>query len=203
MPDLTEELIIIGEQISRLRQFTQQPDGVEIESTTYFDHSSFAPLRMETRVTAADGSSLADSWHNLNTDGYTGISTRGGVRQEVSGKISALMLHGGAMGLPLTTLAGNNKPVTFRASMMQFDAIYEVKIEWSGTETIEHQGNKFQAFLADVRWQHHESSDVYPPGPDASGGQYWLVPNPPAGFPYVPRYQTDSYAVEFYPLVCP
>ena len=40
-------------------------------------------------------------------------------------------------------------------------------------------------------------------GPDASGGRYWVVPEPPDGFPYVPRYKTDTYAVEFVRNTCP
>jgi len=55
----------------------------------------------------------------------------------------------------------------------------------------------------DVEWHHRESGDVYLPGPDASGGRYWIVTEPPAGFPYVPRYKTDTYAVEFVGGFCP
>lgn len=87
--------------------------------------------------------------------------------------------------------------------MVGFDATYDVIAVWAGKETLDFHGQKIEARLIDVEWHHRESGDVYPPGPDASGGRYWVVPNPPSGFPYVPRYQTDTYAVEFTAGICP
>ena len=53
------------------------------------------------------------------------------------------------------------------------------------------------------KWHHRETGDIYPPGPDATGGRYWVVPDPPPGIPYVLRYKTDAYAVEFEREYCP
>ena len=65
------------------------------------------------------------------------------------------------------------------------------------------KGQPIDAWLIDIERHLQELGDIYPPGPDASGGRYWVVPNAPDGFPYVPRYQMDTYTVEFIEGICP
>lgn len=199
---LTEELVLIGHQVLRHRQIALQPGGVISQSDVYFERASFAPLRMEMEATR-DGVTLAHAERQLGVDGYSGVAVQGENSKELQGEISSNMLHGGAMGLPLATMSEQDAPVEFLASMVGFDATYNVVAEWIGKETLEFEGDEIEAWLIDVEWHHRESGDVYPPGPNASGGRYWVVPNPPAGFPYVPRYQTDTYAVEFVDGICP
>lgn len=199
---LTEELVLIGDDTLRHRQLSTQPDGVIGQSTVYFRRASFAPLRMEVDATK-EGETLFHAERVLNSGGYTGVVVRGDNTRTLQGTISSNMLHGGAMGLPLATMREQDTPIEFPASMIGFDGSYDVVAQWSGKETLEFEGRKIEASLVDVEWHHRESGDVYPPGPDASGGRYWIVPNPPAGFPYVPRYKTDSYAVEFISDACP
>jgi hypothetical protein len=200
---ITEQVTVIGDQILRLRQIAERQGGPTTVATTYFERDTFGPRRMEIVAIMPDASRKLLAVQELNSDGYHGWSALGGARQNVQGKINSKMMHGGAMGLPLATLGYQESPVEFAASMMNFDATYRVIASWVGRETIDYNGQKIEALLVDLEWHHHESGDVYPPGPDASGGRYWLVPNPPEGFPNVPRYQTDTYAVEFLRGVCP
>ncbi len=199
---VTEALTPIGDTVMRLRRDVRQSNGVTGMTTTYFDRASFAPIRMETEVTAADGSLLAHSQRDLTADGYRGFAVRGAEKKPVEGAVSSNMLDGGSLGLPLATIAYQEQPLEFLASMMSFDASYRVRAEWVGREVLEHGDQQVEAWMIDIEWHHKELGDVYPPGPDASGGRYWVVPNPPDGFPYVPRYKTDTYAVEFIKGVC-
>ena len=171
-------------------------------SDVYVGRDSFSPVKMET-VAVADGVRVAHTIRHLDADGYNGSMTRDGETTELEGVISSSMLHGGGMGLPLATLDYQSEPLEFVASMVSFDATYRVVAEWVGREKIEFDGTELEAWLIDVEWHHRESGDVYPPGPDASGGRYWVVRDAPPGFPHVPRYQTDTYAVEFIEDVCP
>lgn len=193
---VSETLTIIGEQVLRHRQVTTQPNGVVSTAITYFERASFAPLRIETEV-VREGQQLAYSERVLTADGYTGYSEKDGQRTELAGTISSGMLHGMVMGLPLAAIEPPDKPLRFLASMVSFDGTYEVVATWSGTETLRSGDTRAVSFLVDVEWHHRESGDVYPAGPDASGGRFWIVPDPPPGLPYVPRYQTDSYLVDF------
>jgi type III secretory pathway component EscS len=200
--EIVEELVTIGELVLRHRQFGNQPGGPVVRSDTYFDRRSFAPLRMEVEA-RFNGSVVASSERQLDADGYTGVSVQGNTPTELQGSINSQMLHGSVMGLPLATMDYQEEPVEFLASMIAFDGTYVVVAEWAGKEMLEFEGRKIETWLIDVEWLHRESGDVYPPGPDASGGRYWVAPDPPANFPYVPRYQTDTYAVEFVAGVCP
>ena len=199
---LTEELIVIGQFVLKLRQTVIQPDGKVGQSNAYFERSSFAPLRMEQELTQ-DGQRLAYSERNLGPDGYSGIAVQGENSKVLKGVISSKMLHGGAMGLPLATIGYQDEPVEFSASMIGFDATYDVAAEWVGKDSLQFEGQELEAWMIDVEWNHRESGDVYAPGPDGSGGRFWVVSKPPDGFPYVPRYKTDSYAVEFVSGTCP
>ena len=98
--ELSEELVVIGDLVVRLRQTARQSDGVVNRSDTFFDRSSFAPLRMEVEATK-DGNRLAYVERQLNADGYSGVAIRGDTSTQLRGSASSSMLHGGAMGLPL------------------------------------------------------------------------------------------------------
>lgn len=198
---LTEELVVIGD-IVRLSQSGVQPNGAVSRSDTYFDRSSLAPLRMEMEA-SMDGKRLVYVERELAADGYTGIAMQGDQSKALKGTISSAMLHGGAMGLPLATMDFQDESIIFLASMVGLDATYDVVAEWVGKETLEFGGQQVQSWLIDVEWRHRESGDVYLPGPNASGGRYWVVQAPPDGYPYVPRYKTDTYAVEFGTHFCP
>lgn len=201
MGTITEELVVIGPVI-RHRQIGHQSGGIRVQSDTYFERSTFAPLRMETEA-SRDGERVMYSVRQLTETGYTGVEVRGDVRKELAGIISSVMLPGSLLGLPLATMAYHEEPVTFLASMAAFDGTYEISAQWVGTETMLVDSEEIAAWMIDVEWRHRESGDVYPPGPDGSGGRYWVVSEPPPGVPYVPRYQTDTYAVEFVTDTCP
>ena len=85
--------------------------------------------------------------------------------------------------------------------MMMFNAHYRVIATSAGTEELTHNGQTYDLQLVDVEW-HHDNGDVYEPGPDGSGGRFWLLTDKCDELPYVIRYQTDTYAVEFFPNTC-
>lgn len=201
--DLTERMVVIGDHLIRIQQTVDRPDGSVTVSTSYFERSSLAPLRLEHRATGADGSDQGRVEHELSEDGYHGRMFRGEQHKTVAGSASSEMLHGGVLGLPLAALPFQSQPVEFKASMISMDATYGVTATWAGKETLDISNEKAEAFLIDVDWLHDGLGDVYPGGPDKSGGRYWVVHNPPPGIPYVPRYKTDTYAIEFVQSVCP
>lgn len=199
---LTESLVSIGE-VLRHTQRVEQPNGGVSVSTTYFDRGSLAPLRMEQQAIAPDGNVLVTVTRALGEDGYSGEARKGDQVTEIGGMISSTMWHGAALGLPLATIDAARYPLEFASSMMAFDGTYRTIATLAGRETLRHDGATVEALLVDVEWHHIESGDVYPPGPDASGGRYWLVADPPDNYPYVPQYRTDSYLVSTLLDACP
>ena len=193
-----------GRRVLRHEQTTTRPNGVRSVAITWFDRDSLAPLRMQATHYGSDGNTLASNEFLLNEKGYKGSKTRGEQTENVSGEVSSTQYHGMAFGLPFATLdLPGDLPVEVPASMISFDATYTVIATLGGQEKMTINGKTVDAYYVDVEWHHLGLGDVYPPGPDASGGRYWVVNNPPEGVPYVPRYKTDTYAVEVVPSVCP
>lgn len=199
---LTESLVSTGD-VLRVMQRAERPNGMVSVATTTFDRSSLAPLHMEQQATGPDGNVLVSVTRDFSEDGYTGESTKGDQVTELGGSINSSMWHGGALGLPLATIDADRYPVEFASSMVAFDGTYRAIATLAGRETLQHEGAPVEALLVDVEWHHIESGDVYPPGPDASGGRYWLVPDPPDNYPYVPQYRTDTYLVSTLMVTCP
>ena len=191
---LTETYSAAGDD-ARVTQRTKQSNGMVIVSTTIFDRSSLAPRRMEQTVTDPDGNTLMSISRKLDISGYSGQSTQGDQVANLSGVVTSQMWHGNNLGLVLATIDPASYPVEFASSMISFDGTYRTIATLAGRETLDHEDTTVEILLVDVEWHHNETGDVYPPGPDASGGRYWLAIDPPPGIPYVPQYRTDTYIV--------
>lgn len=194
--DVREHLVV--------EQETHMPNGVRVVSITHFDRVTLAPLRVATDAAGPDGQPLANSRYVLGPDGYHGEKHHGDASQSVSGPVSSREYHGMNLGLALATLdLSDGMSVELPVSMLSMDATYKAIATVNGSESLVVAGRRVQAWLVDVEWRHLGIGDVYPPGPDASGGRYWIVTDPPTGVPHVLRYKTDTYAIEIEPRVCP
>ncbi len=182
---------------------TKQGNGISIVVTTEFDRDSLAPLIMRQQVTTPDGSTLATVERVFTKAGYTGEMRQGEQVKELAGPITSSMWDGNALGLPLATIDEKRYPVEFASSMVAFDGTYRTIATIAGREAVMLDGVEAEALLVDVEWHHNESGDVYAPGPDGSGGRYWLVPDPPEDMPYVVQYKTDSYFITVLSDSCP
>ncbi len=194
-----------GQRLLRVEQGTERPDGTRSYTIVHFDRSTLSPLLMETRVHDSNDKEVGSTNYVLTADGYVGQLVRGKDTQDVAGSaVTSDQFLGSNFGLVLATLNPEEDfPLELPASMIRFDAGYRVIASVAGRETLDMPHGPVQSWMIDVEWHHLELGDIYPGGPDASGGRYWIVPNPPAGVPYVPRYKTDTYAVEFIPGTCP
>ncbi len=203
MPALRERVDVITDHILRVAQYTKAPDGNRVNSTAYYDRQTFAPIRMEQHVAGASGDPVARVDRVFEEKGNQATIMQGDKTAARSGTIGNRLYHGGALGLPLATLNYTKAPFLMNASMINFNATYKLWITLAGTEKLTYEDQELQVSLVDVEWHHNEAGDVYPPGPDASGGRYWVIQEPSAGLPYILRYKTDTYAVEFLKDICP
>ena len=203
---LTERVSAIekaGKRVLQIEQITNQPNGTRVTSTSYVDHATLAPMQIHVVVYGPDRTRQQSATYELGPDGFTGTKTTKGQRETVSGKVTSESYSGTAFGLSLATLNLEDQlPIELPAAMIAFDANYRVIATDAGQKTLSIGGKQVEAVLVDVEWHHLELGDVYPGGPDASGGRYWIVTNPPDDVPYGPRYKTDSYAIEIEPETC-
>ncbi len=154
LPALTERLDVLEERTIRLRQVSTRSDGGTTTATTYSDLHSFALQKMEMVSRGADGAMLASAEYLFDEEGYSGSKARGGESKKVSGTLSSNMLNGMTMGLPLATLPWQKSPLTFLASMINFDASYEVIATWVQEDVLHTQdGGHMPIWLLDIEWQ--------------------------------------------------
>lgn len=201
-PNLREALVPMGELLL-IRQNSVRPDGLMNQLEVTLSKNTMMPSSSKVEISTPDGNPAYVAVHHIGTDGYNGYVTRGGETKQVSGSINNQMLHGGTMGLPLASLRRVDGQVSFDASMLQFDGTYKVVAKWVGSETLLVNDQSVTVQWVDVSWLHNESGDIYKMGPNESGGRYWLINEPAEGMPYVLRYQTDTYAIEFVKDRCP
>ena len=113
LPALTEDLVRIG-PLFRHTQTTRQADGqgnlMTSRAVTYLTAGALGPVRMEQVVTDAEGRTLMHAERTLDEDGYRGQARSGDKSRELSGPVGSLQWHGGALGLPLVTVASDQFP---------------------------------------------------------------------------------------------
>lgn len=202
LPALTETVRIENGHLI-VQHDTARPDGGVTQSVITLDHKTLSPRETVTEIRASDGAVIARIHNTLTESGHETRMTQGENEQHKRGTITNQQYHGSILGLPLATLDFTDQSYTMPASMLAFEASYELMVTHAGQEQVTLKDQRVTVDWVDVKWTHNELGDVYPPGPNASGGRYWIVRQPPKGIPYVLRYQTDSYAVEFMREVCP
>ncbi len=200
--DLSERVVVIGDAILRVSQASQNAQGSS-RSAAYLDRNSLSPLRFERHMQPPEGAPRTSIEHILTADGYSAIMRQGDLMREKQGLIGSNMYDGASLGLALSRLSFDQNAYEFQSSMIGMEATYSTIATLAGRETVQQGEHTLDVLLVDVEWHHNELGDIYPPGPNASGGRYWIVQTPPEGVPYVLRYQTDTYVVEFEPEICP
>ncbi|WP_164118112.1 hypothetical protein [Sphingorhabdus sp. Alg239-R122] len=200
---LTEEATIIGKHILRIEHTSKLPNDISNKAVYYIDRSSLAPLRTERTFKAPSGEVLAHQQWVFDDNGYKANIFQQGKNIEKEGMLSSKMYDAMILGIPLSALDFTKGSYSLQALMTNFNASYMITASKVGEEVIEHNGQEVAVNWIDVKWLHEQIGDVYPPGPNASGGRYWITKNKVRNFPRVIRYQTDSYAIEFLPKTCP
>ncbi len=201
-PNLSERAVVIGDAMLRLTQSSSSEQG-NSTSTAYLDRASLSPVRFERKMSPPDGSAAMTLEHTLSEDGYHLVMRQGEQMRSKDGSIGSNMYDGASLGLALSRLSFDVDAYAFQSSMIGMEATYSTIATLAGRETVQHGDDALNVMLVDVEWHHDQKGEIYLPGPNESGGRYWIVQNPPEGVPYVLRYQTDTYVVEFEPEVCP
>ncbi|SIN63180.1 hypothetical protein SAMN02745824_1193 [Parasphingorhabdus marina DSM 22363] len=202
-PALRERATVIGDKLLRIDQHATLPGNVINNMHFYFDRATLAPVRLEREFLGPDGRMLASRTFDFDEQGYRAEIFQKGETTVKTGALTASMYSAATMGLPLSTLEFGDQTVAFTALMTNFDASYAIQASKTGAEMLETETGQIPVDWIDVTWKHNEAGDIYPPGPDASGGRYWITRTPVEGVPRILRYKTDSYVVEFEPQYCP
>jgi len=198
-PPVRETLEIRSDGQFELSQFSSAPDGEQTVITHVLDARSLRRTELIQKVKTPDGVELGSARLTFSSDGFT---VKVGDEERPGGSISSNMYDGAYLGLPLSTVDYSDGGFALDAAMLAVQGTYRVEAFPMGVETIALVNGSANAQRVDVWWLHHESGDIYEPGPDGSGGRYWLLTTPQTDLPRVLAYKTDTYAIEYSPMTC-
>ena len=126
----------------------------------------------------------------------------GGTQTLVSGQTDSIrhmpMGSGGfetdVMGLVLATLPLRAGYAAELPSVhAQMGEQYYIRPRVTGTQDFEDaNGQTVSAWKVEVEWLNLRTDDIYTGGDTGSGGTYYVVTDPPDGFPFVPRYVNEN-----------
>lgn len=187
----------------RIEQSGELPNGIKNSASYFLDRGSLSPIMTERTFQAPDGKIVASQQWMFDENGYHAMIFQQAKKVEKTGRLSSQMYDAMILGIPLSTLSYGSTPFALKAFMTNFDGSYQLIASKAGEETVSHNGQEVAVNWIDVKWLHEQSGDIYPAGPDASGGRYWITKEATTGLPRVIRYKTDSYAIEFLPSICP
>jgi len=119
------------------------------------------------------------------------------------GELPTRMFEGSGLGLVIAALPleegyDARLPVAMNLGLTEELTLYTVRVRVTGKERFPWKGKKkVEAWIVDVDWEDHDTGEVSAAGGAAlPGGAYFVVPDPPNGFPHVPRYQNDTSRIE-------
>lgn len=134
-------------------------------------HITYANKQIKRKILMADGQEIEQMVH-MPFDGYDGF-------------ILGLALS----GLPLS----DGKEYRLPSVMPNFMAGYWLHATVSdGGDVTLSDGSEQSIWFVDVEWWNINDGDIYPAGPDGTGGRYSIFKQPKSGQPAVYRYQTDT-----------
>ncbi len=200
---LTEKATIIGDLMLRIEQSGKLPNGIMNKASYFLNRETLSPIVTERAFRTSDGKVVASQHWAFDENGYQAKIFQQGKNHDKTGTLSSKMYDAMILGVPLSTLNFETKAYALKAFMTNFNGTYALVASKTGEATVNHAGKEIALNWIDVKWHHEQSGDIYPAGPDASGGRYWITREAHPDLPRIIRYQTDSYAIEYLPNTCP
>lgn len=186
-----------GVEVLRHSQ-TMESQGMQMINTMIFDRASLAPRHLERRIVNGPPQAPTSVVYSFSDRQIAGEALIAEETKAFAIETPGPMFYGMTFGLVLAALPLEEGYVAeLPASMPQQRTTYSVRAEVVGKETLTtRSGESVDAWVVATAWKDLASGDVSPGGADASGGAYYVLPNPPEGMPYVPRYVNDSVRIE-------
>lgn len=122
----------------------------------------------------------------------------GGPLEAIDRKAKIAAFDGAILGLVLSALPleegfKTQLPVLWIASASE----YTVTARVTGRRSFpDGRGGQIEAWAVAVDWLDLNSGQTFDGGDEGSGGTYYVVPDPPQGFPHVPAYINSSASIE-------
>ncbi len=185
-----------GREVWRRIQWREMGER-RIETTITFDRKTLAPISLEhTKEGSFPDQVIRRLSVRYGPDGATGEQTL------VSGETSSITpmpmgaraFETDVMGLVLATLPLRaDYQAELPSVYWQMGEQYYIRPRVTGTQDFQDaNGRVVTAWKVEVEWLNLRTQDIYEAGDMGSGGTYYVVTDPPPGFPFVPRYVNEN-----------
>ena len=175
--------------------------GPRITNTMRFERGTLRPMSLRQTIENGPEGSPPEVLFDFQDEAIVGTAKLPGGDKSFQVETEAPMFYGMTFGLVLAALPlEDGFEAELPASMPQGRTTYTVRARVVGKESFPGPGSKpVQAWAVETDWIDKATGEVSPGGADASGGTYYVVLDPPAGFPYVPKYANESIRIEMIP----
>lgn len=188
-----------GQDVLRHTQITTQDAGkMKVINRIDFDRATLSPLHL--RQTFENGPPQApdEIVFRFEKTRIAGEAHKGEKSRTFETPTEEPMFYGMTFGLVLAALPlAEGYEAEMPVSMPQMRTGYTVRAKVVGQETYQDaQGKPVTAWVVETEWKDRASGEVSPGGASRSGGAYSVIPRPPKGLPYVPKYINDTVRIE-------
>lgn len=191
----------------RLQVWPLQP-GIDLHTELTLDAKTLETVSLHREVKGLpEGAGLGEKpiishWDFDGAD-YTLSVTHSDEPVVSHGALDQPMFDGGGLGLVIAALplkAGYEARIPIA---MPLDLAPELTRYWAivrvnGRESVTGpDGKDVRAWVVDVDWADYDTDEITSKGgAEESGGAYYVVPRPPEGFPFVPRYVNAGSSID-------
>lgn len=189
-----------GKEALRHVQTVKNPSGQGAESTMIFERASLAPRFLRQQILNPPPGAPSEQTFTFQGPRIERRVTLGsGEIKSSAEELPMPMFYGMTFGLVIATLPleeGYEARLPVAIPQQGYKSWVVVRVV--GRERYTAKGGKpVQAWLVETDWVDLDSGEITSKGgADEQGGVYAVVPHPPAGFPYVPKYANANVLIE-------
>ena len=188
--------VLIREQITENKQ-----RGIKTVSTVVFDARNLLPLRWSFERTGENLPDRAPVKGGVEYDGTKvkgEIATASGQKVPIEAESSVPMYDAGVLGLIIASLPLKEGYEIELPALFQGRQKYMIRARVVGRKEFKTgSGAMVNSWAVKTDWKGLDSNDPYPD--DESGGTFYVVPDPPGGFPMVPKYINPNFDTQVIP----
>ena len=187
-------------QVFAQQQEIENAQGKKVTRQIILDRYTLKPIKIDTQIDAGRENNKRGSVVIFHDKGYVAQDVdEDGKIQSRSIMLPADMYYGMSFGgviatLPLETGFKVRMPTVFPS----WDGMYWLELTVAAEETVQAPDDETLAvYRVDAEWLNLADGEIYPAGPNSSGGAYYILKNNHKDIPRVWRYVTDTYEVIF------
>ncbi len=200
LPVTIEEKLIKDEQGNwqHIQVMHDEVKDMKVHHTRTFDQQSMRFMTQKTRYENAPEQAPKSVSYELFNNRFSGeVVSADGALKSIEHPLSMPMFDGQIAGLPIASLPlelGKKWSMPMVIPTMKSEYWLEATVTAKKLMAAEN-GNELEVWVVDALWHNLTDGDVYPAGPNNSGGTYYINVDQQAGEPVVIAYANQNAVI--------